>query len=71
MWIKGKALALLVGIYINTAIMENIMDIALKNEKNHYMTQKSHNNTYIYIYPEKSIIQKDTCTPIFFAHYSH
>ena len=64
MWRKGSPLALLVGMYIDTATMEDSMEIPLKTRNK---------ATYdpaiplLGIYPEETKIEKDTRTPVFIA----
>ena len=64
-WRKGKPLALLVGMQINIAAMVNSIEISLKKKKNRNKTT-SHPTTG-QVYPEKTIIEKGTCTPVFIA----
>ena len=53
MWRKGNLLALLVGMYIDTATMENTMEISLKTrEENYHMTKKFHYWPYILRRPQ-------------------
>ena len=63
-WRKGNPLTLLVGIYIGTTTMENSIEVLQKTE-----TKTTCNSTIplLGIYPEKTIIQKDACTPVFSA----
>ena len=51
--------------YIDAATVENTMEVPKKskNRIKYHMTQQSHSWAYI----KKTIIQKDTCTPIFIA----
>ena len=63
-WRKGNPFTLLVGMQTDTTTMENDMEIPLKT------TNKTTIRTSIPllgIYPEEIRIEKDTCTPMFFA----
>ena len=61
MWRKGHPLALLVGMYIDTASVEDSMEI--------HFRKLGIKPTYdpaippLGIYPEETKIEKDTCTP--------
>ena len=59
-WRKGNLLTLLVG--IGAATMENSMEILRKLK-----IELPYDSTipFLDIYPEKILIQKDTCTPMF------
>ena len=57
-WRKGNPCALWVGMYICIATEENSMEVPQKN-KNRVTISSS--------YPDKILIQKDTCTPMFIA----
>ena len=59
---KGNPLALLVGMSIDTATMENSMEVPLKIELPYDPAIP-----LLGIYPEKTIIQKESCTPMFTA----
>ena len=66
MWRKRSAPSLLVGMYTATAIMANRMEIPLKKT----LGIKLPNDPAISllgIYPRKTTILKDTCTPVFIA----
>ena len=63
-WRKGNPLTLLVGIQTSTATMENSREIPLKIRNK---TTIQPNNPILGIYPEETIIEKDTCTPMFTA----
>ena len=63
-WRKGNLLALLVGMSVDTATMENSMEMSLKTRNKATIWPK---NPLPGIYPEKTKIEKDTCTPVFFA----
>ena len=64
MWRKGDPLALLVGMYIDTTTMEKSMEISLKTSN---PKRKTPAIPLLGIYPEKTIIEKGTCTPVFIA----
>ena len=60
LWRKGNPPALLVGVYIDAATMENIIEVSQKTIALPY-------NPIIPlldIYPDQTLIQKDTCTPM-------
>ena len=61
-WRKGNLLALLVGMSVDRATMENSREISLKTGNDIWPK-----NPLLGIYPEKTEIEKDTCTPMFFA----
>ena len=61
-WRKGNLLALLVGMSVDRATMENSREISLKTRNDIWPK-----NPLLGIYPEKTEIEKDTCTPMFFA----
>ena len=63
-WSKGDPPALLVGILTGTVSMENSMEVfkKLKIELPYYPTI-----LLLGIYPEKTIIQKESCTTMFTA----
>ena len=63
-WRKGDPPALLVGILTGTVSMENSMEVfkKLKIELPYYPTI-----LLLGIYPEKTIIQKESCTTMFTA----
>ena len=64
MWKIGNPLTLLVGMQMDTTTMEKSMEIPLKlGIKLPYDPAIP----LLGIYPEETIIQKDTCTPIFLA----
>ena len=63
-WRKGNLLALLMGMSVDTATMENSMEMSLKTRNKPTIWPK---NPLPGIYPEKTKIEKDTCTPVFFA----
>ena len=60
MWRKENPHILLVG-----ATMENSMEVPQKTKNR--ITIQSSNPTPGHIYPDKTIIQKDTCIPMFRA----
>ena len=63
-WRKGNTLALLVGVQIDTATMEDGMAIPLKlGIKPPY----DPGIPLLGIYPEETKIEKDTCIPVFIA----
>ena len=64
MWRKGNALALLVGRQIDTATMEDGMEIPLKTRNK---TTIRPTIPLLGIYPEETKIEKDTCIPLFIA----
>ena len=64
LWRKRNPPTLLVGIQIGTATMENSREIPLKIRNK---TTIQPNNPILGIYPEETIIEKDTCTPMFSA----
>ena len=61
-WRKGNPLTLLVGMQTGAATMENSMQMPQKIK-----TRDSCDPAIplLGVYPDKIIIQKDTCTPIF------
>ena len=63
-WRKGSPLALLVGMQIDTATMENSMEVPQKLK---IKLPCDPAIPLLGIDPEKTIIQKDTCTPMFTA----
>ena len=63
MWKKGNLLALLVRIYIDTALWKAVWSLTKLGIKLPYDPAISP----LGIYPEKTKIEKDTCTPIFTA----
>ena len=63
-WRKGSPLALLVRMEIDTATMENSMEV-IKELKIELPYDPA--IPLLGIYLEKTIIQKDTCTPMFTA----
>ena len=64
MWRKGDPSTLLVGMQIGTATMETVWKVLKKlTVELPYDPVMS----LLGIYPEKIIIQKDTCTPMFTA----
>ena len=63
-WKKGNPLILLVGMQTATTTMENSREIPLKIRNK---TTIQPNNPILGIYPEETIIEKDTCTPMFTA----
>ena len=64
-WRKGNPLALLVGMQIDTATMENITEIPFK--KLGIKLPYDPTIPLLGIYPEKTVTEKDTCTPVFTA----
>ena len=61
-WRKGNPLALLVGMQIDTATMENITEIPFK--KLGIKLPYDPTIPLLGIYSEKNITEKDTCTPV-------
>ena len=61
MWRERNPHALLMGILIGAAIVENSMEVPLKLK-----IELSYDPAILFLgkYPEKSILQKDTCTPM-------
>ena len=59
-WRKGNPLELLVGMYIDTATMENSMELKIELPYDPAIL-------LLGIYPEKTIIQKVSCTTVFIA----
>ena len=62
-WRKGNSPTLLMGIWIGIATMENSMEV-YKKTKSCHMIQQSHSWAF---FQKKTIIQKDTCTPMWTA----
>ena len=65
MWRKGNTLTLLLGMYIDATTMENSIEvpqITKKIELPHDLAI-----SLLRIYPEKTVIRKDTYTPKFIA----
>ena len=61
---KGNPSTLLVGMYVGTITVENSMEVPSKlNTELPYDPA----TPLLAIYPEKTIIWKDTCTPLFIA----
>ena len=67
-WRKGNTLALLVGMRIDIATIENIMEVPWKT-KNRVSIWSS--NPTPGTYPEKTMIPKYTCTQSSLQHYLH
>ena len=63
-WRKGNPLALLVGMSIDTATMEYSMEVSSKLK---IELPYGPAIPLLGTYPEKTIIQKDACTPMFIA----
>ena len=63
-WRKGNPLAPLVGMQIDTATMEDGMEIPLKTRNK---TTIRPTIPLLGIYPEETKIEKDTCIPLFIA----
>ena len=65
-WRKRNLFALFMGMKIDTTTMENSMEIPLKKKLG---IELSYNSAIplLGIYPEETIIEKDTCTPMFIA----
>ena len=63
-WRKGNSPTLFVGMQIGTAPMENSTEIPLKTRNK---TTIWPNNPFSGIYPEETIAEKDTRTPMFTA----
>ena len=59
-WRTGNALALLVGMQVDTATVENSMEITLKKQGIELPYDPA--VPLLGIYPEETIIEKDTCT---------
>ena len=64
-WRKGNPLALLVGMLIDTAIMDNRMEVPLKTRNNTRNKPYDPTIPLLSIYLEETITEKDTCTPAF------
>ena len=64
MWRKGNPLALLVGMQIGAAAMENNMEVPQKLK---IELPYGPAIPLLGIYLDKTIIRKDTCTPTFIA----
>ena len=65
-WRKGNPLTVLVGMYIGTATMENSMEVPQKT-KNRLPSDPAV-LSLVYIWKKlKTLIRKDTCTPMFIA----
>ena len=60
-WRKGNSPTLLMGIWIGIATMENSMEVPQKPKSRTTIWPRSSTP------PQKSLIQKDTCTPKFIA----
>ena len=67
MWRRGHPFTLLVEMQTGTATMENSREIPLKIRNK---TTIQPNNPILGIYPEETIIEKDTCTSIFIAYFT-
>ena len=63
MWRKGNPLALLVGMQIDITTTENNMEISLKTRNK----TTSPTIPLLGTYPDKIIIEKYICTPVFIA----
>ena len=63
MWRKGNLLALL-GMSVDTATVENSMEVSLKTRDKTTIRPKK---PPLAVHPEKTKIEKDTCTPMFVA----
>ena len=64
-WRKGNPPKLLEKMQVDAATVENNMDLSSENLKeNYHIIQKSH---FLGIYPDKTVIQKDTCISMFIA----
>ena len=69
MWRKGYPHTLLVGMSIDAATVENSMEFSQKT-KNRTTIQPSNSTPgYISRKETKTLIQNDTCTPVFIAAY--
>ena len=66
MWKKENPLALLIEMQTDAGTMENSMEV-LKKKKLKIELPYDLAIPLLGIYPEKAIIQKDTCTSIFIA----
>ena len=66
-WRKGNALALLVGMYIDIATMEDGMEIPLKKKKLGIKPPYDPAIPFLYIYPKETKSEKDTCITLFIA----
>ena len=53
------------GMQIDTATIENSMEVPSKTEESYHTTQQSHSQ----VYTQKTIIRKDSCTSMFIAYY--
>ena len=62
-WRKGNPLALLMGMQIDTVTLEHDMEISLKK----LVIKLSYDPEIplVVIYPQETIIEKDTCIPMF------
>ena len=63
---KRKPCALLVGMQTGAATVEDNMEVPQK-VKNRTILQSSNHSSDIYSKNTKTIIQRDTCTPMFIA----
>ena len=64
MWRKVNPPTLLVGMYVGTATTENSVEAP---QNCHIELPYDPAVPLLGIYPDKTIIQKDTCTPMFLA----
>ena len=62
---KENPPALLVGISTDTTTMQNSMQVSQKTKNRSKIINLAIH--LVGIYPDKTLIQKDTCTPIFFG----
>ena len=60
LWRKGNPPALLVGAYIGAATMENSIEVSQNTIELPYNPVIA----LLDIYPDQTLIQKDTCTPM-------
>ena len=63
-WRKGNPPTLLAGMYVGAATMEDSMEVPQKIK-----TELPYDPAIelLGIYPDETLIQKDTCTPMFIA----
>ena len=63
-WRKGSSLILLVGMKVGIAPMENSMEMPQKTKNRITVLSR---NPLLSIYLDKTLVQKDTCTPMLIA----
>ena len=68
-WRKGNPLTLLVGMQTGTATMENSVEILFKKKKKKLEIELPYDPAIplLGIHTEETIIERDTCTPVFIA----